>query len=579
MAITQTLTDGVGHRVYPKTIATSVTFDGDKSVDTMLKSAVYGTTTGTPTEIKDPIDATTLNGHNSNYYAKAEDLELFKQEILSDVSSGTSSAATDEVDEHDASTDAHKVLFKRRAVYVNGTTGSDNNHGTSESDAFKTIQAAIDNTPITAEVTVILVSPGTYVGNVNLEYRQSNLISISALNDAAGVNIEGCITIDTCNSVNLSKLNFLKPVQKIDSMYCNIIVYNSKVDISNCTFESNVTNGNSVAIYTSGSDTIIYNTTISNYTWAINAYSGYIKCYNFISSNNKNVFNSDGSIILYDSASKLNFSNQLSVSNRSGLVINESAAQYLNMFSNANSNNAASFHNSIYRGKDITNYLNDGTLFTRISNGTFDDLFIGDYFTMSISVDGYSVECNKYVLCGFDTYLGSGDEVRELTKHHAVVMPASRLFTAAMNDTNTTEGGYYNSKMHQEIMPKIATGIKTIIGDSHLITYRDILTNEETNSVSTNWDWYDTTCRLCSEMDIHGSNIWGNGYDAGLANRQLPIFKLYFKFYQGEDRSSIWLSSVASNGTFCYCRVNGACGHWFYPSDSRGGVRPRFLIG
>ena len=577
MAITQTLLDASGQRVYPKTIASSVNFNGNKTVDSALKTAVY-TSTGTPTSLSDPIDATTLNGHNSSFFATNSDLSLMKKELLTELSGTPTVVSTDEIDEHDANPDAHVSMFKSKTVYVNGSIGSDTNTG-DESAPFKTIQGAINNTPMAAKSIVIMVSPGTYTEDILLQYRPSNIIAIKALNDAEGVNISGSLTIDSCNTVGLSKLNFLNPTQKTDSIYYSLIAYHSKVNISGCTFDSSDIDGQSLAIYSSDTDIIVYDTSISNYTWGISAYSGYVKCYNIISTNNGIVFNSDDSIVMYDAASKLNYSSQLLVSSRSGLVINESAAQYLNMFSNANANDAAPFHNSIYRGKDITNYLNDGSLFTRISSGTFDDLFIGDYFTMDIAVDGYEVKCNKYVLCGFDTYMNTGDNNQKLTKHHAVVMPAGRLFTAAMNDTDTTEGGYAGSKMHQEIMPKIATGIKTIIGDSHLITYRDLLVNTIVNNKSHSWEWYDTTCRICSEIDVFGITAWGNGYDVGLGNHQLPIFKLYPNFYQGENKYWMWLSSVAGATFFSAYSGGDGCIFWCGASDSTGGVCPRFLIG
>lgn len=76
MADTQNLNaQSGGHRVYPSTVATSVSFNGNKTVDTMLKGAIY-TASGTPTADKQNIDATTLNGHNSTYYATKDDIAL-----------------------------------------------------------------------------------------------------------------------------------------------------------------------------------------------------------------------------------------------------------------------------------------------------------------------------------------------------------------------------------------------------------------------------------------------------------------------------------------------------------------------
>ena len=59
------------------------------------------------------------------------------------------------------------------------------------------------------------------------------------------------------------------------------------------------------------------------------------------------------------------------------------------------SNNAGS-HNAIFRGEDVTKYLDDSSLWERISSGEFTDLFIGDYFQK----DGV-----KYRIAGFDYYL------------------------------------------------------------------------------------------------------------------------------------------------------------------------------
>lgn len=43
----------------------------------------------------------------------------------------------------------------------------------------------------------------------------------------------------------------------------------------------------------------------------------------------------------------------------------------------------AQAHNSTYRGKDITSYVTSGEIKSMIQNGTYDDVFVGDYFTIS----------------------------------------------------------------------------------------------------------------------------------------------------------------------------------------------------
>ena len=62
-----------------------------------------------------------------------------------------------------------------------------------------------------------------------------------------------------------------------------------------------------------------------------------------------------------------------------------------------NTNNAG-FHNSIYRGKNLTGVYTIEQICSRISNGTFDDLFIGDYFDITISTSYTSSETVRYLL-------------------------------------------------------------------------------------------------------------------------------------------------------------------------------------
>lgn len=45
----------------------------------------------------------------------------------------------------------------------------------------------------------------------------------------------------------------------------------------------------------------------------------------------------------------------------------------------------------IFRGKDITDLFYDGTLSKQIANGTFDDIFIGDYIIGKTSGNKYLV--------------------------------------------------------------------------------------------------------------------------------------------------------------------------------------------
>ena len=70
---------------------------------------------------------------------------------------------------------------------------------------------------------------------------------------------------------------------------------------------------------------------------------------------------------------------------------------------------AAIFHNTIYRGKDLTDVYSIDEMCRRISKGTFTDLFIGDYFDIEISTKFTEKETVRCVFAGFDLFYEKGD--------------------------------------------------------------------------------------------------------------------------------------------------------------------------
>ena len=241
----------------------------------------------------------------------------------------------------------------------------------------------------------------------------------------------------------------------------------------------------------------------------------------------------------------------------------------------------AGYHNSIFRGNDITSKFTDGSLFTAISAGTFNDLYIGDYFIATCN--GVST---KWRLAGFDIYYRCGDT--QLTRHHAVVIPDNALMRSNMNNDHVTTGSYVGSKMYTEVLPGLSTQISNMVGSSHLIKYRDLFANATENvasggysgwtGASRSWAWYDCTIRLCNEVDMYGTcSFSSSGYDVGMACVQLPLFRLSPDLRVEANRDWWWLSAVASSDYFCSVSCNGDADYGW--ASNVLGVRPRFLIG
>ena len=230
---------------------------------------------------------------------------------------------------------------------------------------------------------------------------------------------------------------------------------------------------------------------------------------------------------------------------------------------------SADMHRNIFRGKNL------GTTITAaqkaaISTGTFDDLYIGDYWV----IGGVT-----YRIADMDYWYNCGDTA--FTKHHLVIVPDTYMYNSVMNDTNTTEGGYVGSKMYTEGLTQAKTTIQTAFGEL-LLTHREYLVNAVTSGYPSAGAWFDSTVELMNEIMVYSSYIYTPGNTGTVTptrftinKQQLAIFALNPKMIN--IRHAIWLRDVASSATFASATGNG---YSAYNSASTSfGVRPVFAIG
>lgn len=273
-------------------------------------------------------------------------------------------------------------------------------------------------------------------------------------------------------------------------------------------------------------------------------------------------------------------------------------------------------HNGIFRGENLTNvWVENGkikeALYIKVHSGDFSGLYLGDYFTVSITTDIYTkftgssfvsgttyytlggeypnwdytattdteptgekmyftkqtvTENVDLMIAAFDYYYNVGDTA--LTSHHLVLIPRKYGFktTAKMNSTNTTVGSYYNCEMHQFTLPCYAKSLKTAL-NNHLLAHRTILPNEINASTpsmagagftgaSNSWAWKTVELQLMSEPQIYGTTIWSSSaYDVGVDYKKFPVFD----FINGVqyDRGGYWLRPVVSSTHFARCLTYG----------------------
>jgi hypothetical protein len=252
----------------------------------------------------------------------------------------------------------------------------------------------------------------------------------------------------------------------------------------------------------------------------------------------------------------------------------------------------AAAHNGIFRGKDLTNEYTIDEICKMVSDGTFEDLYIGDYITVTISTSLGGSEDVDVVFADFNTYLHKGDT--ELTQNHITCVPKDCFKTTAkMNSSSTTSGGYKGTAMHQTTLPIYATALQSAL-NNHLISHNVLMSSATGSNASiagagytgnsSSWEWVSTYLCLMDEVELYGSRVFSSSfYDMGERNRQFNLFKLapeYMVARQGKggSRCTFWLSAVASSTSFAYCDSNGGADHCLGASASFG-VRPSFLIG
>lgn len=204
-----------------------------------------------------------------------------------------------------------------------------------------------------------------------------------------------------------------------------------------------------------------------------------------------------------------------------------------------------------------------------IQNGTFDGLFLGDYWTIN-GVD--------YIIVAFDYWLNTGDT--PCTKHHVVVIPRVDLYTYKFNPTNTTEGGYVGSDLYKNGLTQAKTTINSAFGSAHILSHRQYLMNAVTNGKPTGSDWYDSTVELMNENMVYGGRQFSpmpDGTDPRNTCRnytidksQLPLFHLAPWLIR--NRQWCWLRDVVSAAGFADVDSLGSAD--CYSASHAGGVRP-----
>lgn len=240
--------------------------------------------------------------------------------------------------------------------------------------------------------------------------------------------------------------------------------------------------------------------------------------------------------------------------------------------------NNAGAHNAIYRGKSLGNTVTTAQ-YAAIKAGTFDDLYIGDYWT----IGGVN-----YRIAAFDYYLNSGDT--NCTTHHVVIVPDTCLYNAQMHNTssgdwesgaaNTTAGGYVGSDMYKSNLEQAKTTIKSAFS-GHVLKHRIYLTNAVANGRASGGAWCDSEVDLMCEQMVYGSGIFSPLSDGSNVPANYRVEKSQLPLFQHEpnricNRTTWWLRDVITASYFAIVNYYGSADS--NSASGSNGVRPAFCI-
>ena len=240
--------------------------------------------------------------------------------------------------------------------------------------------------------------------------------------------------------------------------------------------------------------------------------------------------------------------------------------------------NNAGAHNAIYRGKSLGSTVTTAQ-YAAIKAGTFDDLYIGDYWT----IGGVN-----YRIAAFDYYLNSGDT--SCTTHHVVVVPDTCLYTAQMHNTssggyeggaaNTTAGGYVGSDMYKSNLEQAKTTIKSAFS-GHVLKHRIYLTNAVANGRASGGAWCDSEVDLMCEQMVYGSGIFSPVSDGSNVPTNFRVEKSQLPLFRHEpsrifNHEIWWLRDVISSSHFALVGYDGLAN--YTGASNSIGVRPAFCI-
>lgn len=226
-------------------------------------------------------------------------------------------------------------------------------------------------------------------------------------------------------------------------------------------------------------------------------------------------------------------------------------------------------HRKIFRGKNL------GETFSveqkaAVQNGSFEDLWIGDYWTIS----GIN-----FRIADFDYWYGVGDT--PFNQHHLVIVPDEPISDIKMNESDTTTGGYTGCTGYTTAMTDIKSTIEAAF-EYAVLDRREYLVNAISGNMPSAGNWYDSKVEFMNEPMVYGGYIQTPASSASNVSHRTTCSKSQLALFSIAPRYMIcqkdyWLRDVVSSTAFASVSKQGLA--TFTNASTQIGARPVFAIG
>lgn len=230
------------------------------------------------------------------------------------------------------------------------------------------------------------------------------------------------------------------------------------------------------------------------------------------------------------------------------------------------STTAGQFHASVFRGK----YL--GSSFTSaqkaaIADGSFDDLFVGDYWTIN-GINWRIVDIN-YFLNSYNTF------------NHLVIMPDEGLYAARMHSTATTSTGYAGSEMFTTGINTALTSIRNAFPTANVAQFQAYFSNAASDGVATGHvrkSVYAAIPTMSMFFGVGAKYTSNVDYNGGSGKNQFALFKMSNALVRCQGGHNEWTCDIASASQYNLVNGSNVCDILQAANATAVYVRPYFCL-